>query len=165
MLFRSVPQMMSLASVLRVFYKDTELSARAREMVVRGHAARGSAITDVTVASGTPSEWFNRDPVEPVISVYPPPATSEVAVFTLIAAHAPTRAATRVADVLYDDYAEDIAAGAVARLLLMPAQPFTNPVLAAPYRKQFRDAVTSAATRARLGMGPATSRVRSNAFA
>jgi hypothetical protein len=160
-----VPPMMTLAGVLRVYFKDVELTARARELVSRGSAARGSAVPTVTVPNGTPTEWFNRDPAEPIVSVYPPPADSEDAVFTLVAAHAPTRTATRVADILYDDYAEEIGAGAVARLLLMPAQQFTNPTAAIPYRQQFRAAVSAAATRARLGMGSATSRVRSVRFA
>lgn len=160
-----VPSMMELVGVLRVFFKDAELKAVSREMVSRGHAARGEAIPGVTVASGTPSEWFTRDPAEPVVSVYPPPADAADSVFTLIAAHAPTRAATRVAAVLYDDYAEDIAAGAIARLLMMPAQAFTNPLAATPYLRQFRSAVTAATSRARVGMGPATSRVRSVRFA
>lgn len=157
--------MMALVRVLQVYHLDRELTPRSREMVMRGHAARGEAITGVTVANGTPTEWFNRDPGYPIISVHPAPSEDATAAFTIVAAHQPTRAATKVADVLLDDYAEDIAAGAIARLLLMPAQPFTAPALSKPYRDQFLDAVRSAASLARVGLGAAHSRVRRVAFA
>ena len=159
------PSSMTLVKVLAVYHLDVRLTPRSREMVARGHAARGDAINGVTTTPGTPSEWFNRDPQDPVISVHPAPDTAAVGAFTIVAAHAPTRAAARVADVLYDDYAEDVAAGAIARLLTMPAQPFTNPVLAAPYAKQFRSAVNAAATVARVGMGAASPRVSPRPFA
>lgn len=159
------PSMMALVKVLAVYHLDLRLTARSREMVERGSAARGDTITGVTVPTGTPTEWFNRDPAEPVVSVYPPPATAASDAFTIVAAHQPTRAATKVADTLYDDYAEDIAAGAIARLLLMPAQPFTAPALAKPYRDQFLSAVSAATTLARVGLGAASSRVKFRAFA
>jgi hypothetical protein len=159
------PSMQSLSKVLAVFHLDVKLTPRSREMVARGHAARGLAITGVTTTDGTPTEWFNRDPAEPVISVYPAPDTAGVGAFTIVAALQPTRGATKVADVLYDDFAEDIAAGAIARLLLMPAQPFTAPNLAKPYRDQFRGAISAAATQARVGQSVASSRVLHRAFA
>lgn len=159
------PAMMALVKVLAVYHLDAELKSRAREMVLRGTAARGEAIAGVTSTTGTPTEWFNRDPSSPVVSVYPAPSEAATAAFTIVAAHQPTRTATKVADVLFDDYAEDIAAGAIARLLLMPAQPFTAPALSKPYRDQFLDAVKAAATLARVGLGAASSRVRPVAFA
>lgn len=155
------PSNMALVKVLSVYHLDTQLKPRSREMVVRASAQRVTAITGVTVVSGTPTEWFSRDPAEPVISVYPPPDTAGAGAITIVAAHQPTRAATRVADTLYDDYAEDIAAGAIARLLLMPAQPFTAPTLSKPYRDQFTAAVNAAATLARVGLASTASRASS----
>lgn len=161
----SEPAQGALVKVLAVFYLDARLKARSREMVRRGSAARGEAITGVTVTSGTPVEWFSRDPAQPIISLYPPPAESEEGAITIVAAFRPTRAATRVADTLYDDYAEDIAAGAIARLLIMPAQSFTSPSLAGTYRSQFLSAVHAASTLARVGLGATASRVQPGFFA
>lgn len=159
------PAQLTLVKVLSVFYMDRRLKARSREMVVRGTAARGSYVADVYPTPGTPTEWFSRDPSEPSIDIYPPPGEDGLDALTIVAAYQPTRAATKVPDTLYDDYAEDIANGAIARLLLMPAQPFTAPTLSEPYRKQFVSAVNAAATLARVGLGSTASRVQPGFFA
>lgn len=159
------PSQQILSKVLAVYYQDRKLKARAREMVVSGFAARGEAVAGFTPTSGEPAEWFCRNPSQSVVSVYPSPAETVADALTIVAAFAPTRTATRVADILYTDYAEDIAAGAVAQLLIVPAQPFTNPALRKPYRDRFDSAVHSAANLARVGLGAASSRVRPAFFA
>lgn len=159
------PSQQILSKVLAVYHLGRRLHSRSREMVRSGFAARGEAIPGVTTYTGTPSEWLCRNPAEAIVSIYPAPAEAETDALTIVSAYAPTRDATRVADILYTDYAEDIAAGAVAQLLIVPAQPFTNPALRKPYRDRFDAAMYSAANLARVGLGAASSRVQPAFFA
>lgn len=159
------PSMQILVKVLAVFHLDTRLTARSREMVRSGYAARGDAVTGYTPPEGTPREWFCRNPSEAVVSLYPTPAEAAADALTIVAAYAPTWTATRVADILFTDYASDIAAGAIAHLLIVPAQPFTNPGLHKVHQDKFNAAMHSAANLARVGLGAASSRVQPVAFA
>ncbi len=159
------PSGMTLVRVLAVYYGTRRLEARSREMVNNAVAARGENVGSETYATGTPNEWFNRDPAEPVVSLYPVPYAADTSAITIVAAHQPAHTATRVADILFDDYAEDIANGALARLLSMPNQPFSNPALAERHEKKFVDSMRQAAAIARVGLGAASSRVRPRSFA
>ncbi len=63
----------------------------------------------------------------------------------------PAETAAGIPDELYAKYREPIAAGAIARLLLLPDKPWTNMELSGVFAAKFSDAVTSArigATRA-----------------
>jgi len=56
----------------------------------------------------------------------------------------PALGATEAGDVLYDRYGSQIARGAAAQLMLMPAKPWSNPKLAGVYEQQFQAAVDRA---------------------
>lgn len=160
-----VPRMATVATVLAVFYRQNKLTAASREMVSNAIAVRGEPVAGDTIAQGTPQEWFCRDPVTAVVSIYPPPAETAAGAVTIVAAFKPQRTATQVADFLFDDYADDVAAGAIARLLNVPAQLWTNPVMAKPFADQFNRAVSRASIAARVGLGMSASRVRPRFFA
>lgn len=55
----------------------------------------------------------------------------------------PGQDADAIPDFLYDQWAEDIGNGALARILNLPEQPFTNPAAAATYRALFERAKAS----------------------
>lgn len=57
----------------------------------------------------------------------------------------PTIGASQVGDVLFDRYADAIASGALARLLMLPNQPWTNPALATQHNDRFQLAAHAAA--------------------
>lgn len=160
-----VPSQMNLVRVLAVYYRTQRLAAVSREMVTYSVAARGEAVDGVDAPIGTPREWVARDPSQALIGLYPAPDEDVVGAITIVSAHAPARSATRVADTLFDDYAADIGAGAVARLLSMPNQPFSSPMAAKGFRDQFNAAVGAANIIARVGYGAATSFVRPRRFA
>lgn len=159
------PPSLALVRILAVYFLDQKLTPRSREMVVRGAAARGGSIPTVAVTLGTPTEWFNRDPALPQVSIYPTPADTFADALTIVAGYQPTRTATKVPDTLFDDFAEDIAAGAIARLLVMPGYQFSAPAAAKPFITQFSSAMSTAAALARTGLGTGASRVRFRAFA
>lgn len=158
------PSMLQLVRPLAVFFRRQRLTARAKAMVTDAVAAYGEAVAGETIASGTPSEWFVRDLEGPTVSIYPPPELSEDDAVTITAAFQPTLAATRVPDILYDDYAADIAAGALYQLMLMPQQPWSNPPLALQNEKRFNAAISGAAALARTGLGTGSLRVRPRSF-
>lgn len=68
--------------------------------------------------------------------------------FTGKVAYAPTRTATTVDDILFSDYVEDIAAGALARVLLTAGQPYYDPPRAAGYLSRFTNGKNKARMRA-----------------
>lgn len=154
------PPQLQLAEVLAVFYLRDRLKACSLEMVTDAVAVRGENFATVEIAPGTPREWFVRDPVQALVSVYPPPDTAVAGGLTVRAAHKPLRTATSVPDVLFNEYATSIAAGAIAHLVSMPAQPFTAPAVAGPHRAMFLAAAASAAIKARTGTAAASSRVK-----
>ena len=160
------PAQMTLVRTLLVFYNSQKLDAVARAMLTNAMAARGESIGGDDVELGTPREWVMRDPAQPIVSLYPRPAASEVGAITIVSAYQPTRAATRVADILYDDYAADIGAGAVGMLLMMPNQQFSAPAFAKPFKDQFQAAISTATALARTGLGTGSLRVTAkHAFA
>ena len=56
----------------------------------------------------------------------------------------PAITSTQVPDILYDRFCADIAAGALAKLQMLPGQPWTNPQMAAHNLSLFNAAVASA---------------------
>lgn len=61
---------------------------------------------------------------------------------TLEVAYAPARTATEVDDLLFDQYAEQIAAGALARLHEHPDADYADPSRVSSYRTKFEQAIT-----------------------
>ena len=156
----SVPGQMSMTRVIRVNYADKLLTPAPLQSVNSGLAMQGEDIGEYEVERGEPTTSFTQDPLAPSISLYPVPETALLNGLTIRAAFAPSRSATQVDDVLFDDYAEDIASGALSRLFAMPGQPFHNPSYAEAHTKTFSGAIRSAVSLARTGQVVASSRVR-----
>lgn len=160
-----IPPASALSKVLGVMYEDRWLSPASLENVRSAVALRGEA-GSAEPTSATPQVYFQKTPTSEAISLYPVPAQTVDNGLTIRAAFAPSRTATSVDDVLFDDWAEEIAMGAVSRLMQMPGQPFSAPAAqAALYRKQFDAAVKQASVLARTGQIAASSRVQPQAFA
>ena len=94
-------------------------------------------------------------PDDVTVSTYPLPETALT--FRLRVAYSPTRAASSMNADIAQRHMESIVAGAAARLMDMPAQPWTNAVQAEVYRMRFgraihnlRVAVNKSRTRAEL---------------
>jgi hypothetical protein len=102
-------------------------------------------------AEGQPRAVFQPDPG--VLDLYPRPAgTDSYDVFIRVAL-APTRASTTVDDRLHIGYLEDIAAGALSRLLAMPNRPWSNTEGARYYGSTFASAKVEAAIEATKSFG------------
>lgn len=163
----STPAQQNLSQVLAVTVGANQLRPVSISDVNHGAAMRaGVENVDAVVESarGTPGAYYQTTPTDTLIYLWPVPAVAEVNALAIRAAYVPTRAATDVEDVLFEDWANEIASGALARLLSMPAQVFTNPKFADAHEKRFGDAVASATSLGRRGQVPGATRVRANRF-
>lgn len=90
---------------------------------------------DNSVVTGKPRNIFQKD--ERTFTLLPVPDETVAQSLTMRVALKPTRSATTVEDVFYEDYAEIIADGALSKLMLIPAQKFTNPQMAGIHNQKF----------------------------
>jgi hypothetical protein len=112
------------------------------------------------VATGQPRFYYLPNTAE--FSLYPLPQ-SDIEL-RLRLAYAPLRSANSIDRAIFDNNLPTIAAGALARLLLMPLVSWTNPQLAAYYKSLFDTATTDVQSDTQKSFGRARNRVRINAF-
>lgn len=122
----SPPADMILSRVLSVSYQGCVLTVVPADAVNSDIVLRGATIGTAVPLKGAPSWYFQKTPTDSGFSVYPIPAVTLVGGLTVKASFSPSNAAATVEDVLFDDYASDIAAGALAALMLMPGQTFSS---------------------------------------
>lgn len=80
------------------------------------------------------------------------------------AAFAPTRSSTTVADSVYEEYLEVIAAGARARLYNTPKQPYYDKNTAMDYERRFRAGIAEARIRVNKSLTRTSGRVEFQRF-
>lgn len=159
-----VPADHVLVKVMGVWVGDKWLTPMSVENVRSGLALRG-ATSKEPVLKNSPQAYFQKTPTSEEISVYPVPAETYGEGLAIRAAFAPARNATQVADVLYDNWAEEIAQGALARLHAVPEQSFYSLQLSEICKQKFASALRRAANLARSGQVVAASRIQPVAFA
>lgn len=89
-------------------------------------------------------DYVTRETADSLRLVRIPEAVIEV---TITAAYKPTQTATSVDDSLYDDYHEEIAAGALARLFNLKGADWHDPQQAGMYGGQFASGIQDAKRR------------------
>jgi hypothetical protein len=102
--------------------------------------------TDWTTETGTPLYYTQSVPTSVIL--VPEPDTSITSGLRFQGVYKPTRTATTVEDFLYNDYAEEIGAGAVARLLATHGKAWTNPEIAPWFIGRFNEGIRKASTKA-----------------
>lgn len=117
---------------LRVWFDDAELYS----------VAPGDLTGDWMAHTGTPVGYYME--TEDTVRLYPIPSANGT--LKARAATAPAHDADEVADALADRWLDAILAGALARILLVPGQPFSSPEGAQAALGSFY----AAASRARL---------------
>jgi hypothetical protein len=100
-------------------------------------------------APSTPKYYLQKD--ERSITVWQLPDKKYTNGLTMRVALKPTRASTEVEDVVFEDYVETIAAGALMRLMMSPGKAYTNPDLAAVHKAIFTQGINTARQRASHG--------------
>jgi len=102
-------------------------------------------------AEGEPRVVFR--PALGEMDLYPRPAGTDSYDVFLRAAYAPLRAATDIDDAVFEAYMEEIAAGALSKLLSIPGRPWTNADSAAYYDNIFKAGRVQAAIEASRSYG------------
>lgn len=90
--------------------------------------------------NGTPTNYLSYDYT--TVRLYPIP--DKVQTLNVHVALTPAKNSPGVENFIYDLYSEQLAAGAKARLMLMPNKPFTDLNTSREYRAQFAAAITDA---------------------
>jgi hypothetical protein len=98
---------------------------------------------------GTPDAFVYRDPATVLLSKEPQESVELAATLAL----KPTQTALTCGDILFDEYMNGIAAGAIAQLMLQPGKPWTQPQLAATFGASYTADVEQARVRATTGYG------------
>lgn len=162
------PTQQGLSQILAVTFGAYPLRPVAPGDVEHGAAMRaGVEAVDAVLEStrGTPTVYYQTTPTDPNVYLWPVPAETKVGYLAVRAAFVPLRNATQVEDVLFEDWVVEIASGALAQLLAMPGQVFSNPSYAENHAKAFAAGVARAKAKARSAQIPSAMRVRARRFA
>lgn len=159
----TAPAEMIFTRLLGVSWQGNALAPVSPDLVTSAVALRGANVGTALVERGDPQMYFQKLPNDSGFSLYPIPDRTITLGLTVKAAFAPTNAALTLEDVLFNDWVETIAAGALMRLTAMPGQPFTSPA-AAGYTKIFERGLWEAKRLKNAGALPGSLRVRPRAF-
>ena len=134
--------------IMTVWFKGTKLTPIAPDEV-RDPSAYNQDIGGYTTTYGTPSAYTVKQPLQ--FTLIPVPATSIADCVTMRVAIVPTRTSTTCQDFLFEDWAEHIASGAIARLLTVPGKAYTNFALAPAHQARFQAGINFARQQANRG--------------
>lgn len=159
----TVPTGMVFSRLLGVAWQGRWLPPVSPPDVELDTALTGVTIGTSAVETGSPRAFFQKTPTATGFSIFPIPDATLALGLTVKAAFYPTQAALTVDDVLYDEYAEVIGAGAALRLMGTPGQTYTSPntkLVAAIYAQ----GVKAGKRHAMFGKLPVEARARPVAF-
>lgn len=150
-------------SVLSVWYADRPLKPVGIDEVLPGMAMR-DPFGAYTAAAGTPTCFYQKTPASSEISLWPVPDVALSDGLATRVAYEPSATATSLDDTLYATYGADIAFGAIAYLMMLPGQAFSNPLLGKAFQRRFDDAIEGAKITAKLGRVRRSARVRLRSY-
>jgi hypothetical protein len=145
-----------VTKVIHLFYKNKELAPFGQDAVPSATFYNPSA----TDADGktNPRGWSQKDTT--TFTVWPVPHESKTNAITIRAALKPTRKSTSCDDILFEDYAEYIGAGAKARLMVTPNKSYTNLQLVQTQNQLYMQGVNMARQRVSRGHTRANLRIK-----
>lgn len=137
-----------IVKIQKVFYKDNEIAPISPDEIMSASLYNRN-FPDARPEQGPPKMYTQKD--ARTFSIFPVPQETEKLALTLRVALKPTRSATQVDDLIFEEYAEAIGNGAVSRLCLSPKKPYTNPQIASVKQGLFQAALNVARQRANRG--------------
>jgi len=105
------------------------------------------------LTSSQAEEWYSNE--QNVINLTPTPSVAGTAKLDVRVILKPSRTALNIPSQLYDHYLEEVAAGAKARLMVMPGVEWINPALAGHYKTIFDAGIKNARGVANMGYATA----------
>lgn len=136
-----------VTKIMKAWYENIPLVPAAPDEI--GSVSAYNALAKDAEGPGQPRWIFQKE--ERVFSLLPVPANNSVNAVTMRVALKPSRSATGVEDVIYEDYMETIGAGARSRLFMIPNTLHFNPQMAGVNKMQFDQGVNVARQRANRG--------------
>lgn len=137
-----------VVKIMKAWYKSQPLTPKAPDEI-NDAEVYNRLFAGANKDGKDPTTILQKD--ERTFSLYGIPAVTVPNGLTMRVALKPSRSATTVDDVLYEDYVEGIAAGAKYRLMVSPGKPYTNPQLAAAHMDLYRQSTNVARQRAMRG--------------
>lgn len=130
--------------IMSLWYGDSRLSPIAPDMI------DDSGVFNPTVAArGTPRRYTQRTPTE--VTLIPTPDVTAVNMVAMRVAVKPLRSLSAIEDTIYENYFNEIVAGAKYRLMVSPGKSYTNPGAATYNKNLFEVGVNQARQRAVRG--------------
>lgn len=145
-----------VTKIMKVWYKGQELDGESPDEIKTPSVYNQNS--GYLVNRGDPRFYLQKD--ARTFSLYPIPQETARLAVTMRVALKPTRSATQVDDLIFEEYAETIGAGAVSRLALSPNKPYSNRQLAADKNGQYVAGLNVARDRAQKGYVRASRHVK-----
>lgn len=137
-----------VVKVQQAWLENNKLNAVAPDFV-RDASTYNRLFSSYESQASTPQYYLQKEPRS--ISVWPLPDKKYANGLTLRVAIKPTRASSEIDDVVFEDYAETIAHGALYRLMMSTGKPYSNAQMAAVEKGLFDVGVNVARSRALHG--------------
>jgi hypothetical protein len=134
--------------VMRAWLENAELFPFSPDAVADA-AVYNRNFSSYQAAPSLPQRFLQKD--ERTVSVWPVPDKNYPNGMTLRVALKPTRSSTSVEDVIFEEYAETIASGALGRLMLSAGKPYSSPQAAVAHKALFMQGLNVARQRAGHG--------------
>lgn len=155
----SMPAGTTTVTLLEAFYNSNRLGLVGPDDFVHPLELFPTVGTE-TAPAGDPSIAALLDP--DTVRVFPIPNKSATNAFLVRVATKPTRAATQVDDILFDNWADAIVNGAAARLHTTPNQPYTSLTDEQRARTLFKREINRASIEASRGRVKRSQMIRMN---
>ena len=139
------PNNRRVTKILKAWYKGRELVPVSFDEINTPTAYNANA-PGAPIRREDPRNIFQKGP--DVFSVYPIPNETLANAMTLVVALKPTRGTDTIDDVIYEDYAEIIGHGTIARMAISSTKPYYDPKLAMAREALYRAGLNVARDRA-----------------
>lgn len=159
-----IPQQQTLNQVLAAWYITTPLEIAATNSVDQAMPLRGAVDTQTPESNSPYVAYFKTPTEQETLSLYPVPDRAVTLGLTVRASYVPARNATSLDDNLLEDYPEVIASGALARLMAIPNQAYSNQNAALQHKKYFYQCMNDARVDFYRGRTAANMRVKGRRF-
>jgi len=137
-----------VVKVMRAWLETREITPAAPDFVT-DPAVYNRLFSSYQSAPNLPQTYLQK--TERTITVWPVPDKRYRNGLTLRVALKPTRSSNEIEDVVFEDYAETIAHGALYRLMSSVGKPYTNLEMAAVHKSLFEQGLNVARNRATHG--------------
>lgn len=136
-----------VVKIMRAWFKGNQLVPIAPDEI--NNPTIYNVRATASPLKGDPRNIFQKD--ERTFTLYPIPSETVKLSLTMRVALKPSRTAATVEDVLFEDHAETIGAGALSKLMMQAGKPYANPQVSAIHLKVFESGINAAKQAASRG--------------